>query len=430
MAPSRPATEGRTPGPAATWLWQHGDVATIRPFAALRPPRELVEAVAAPPYDVVDTAEAAALAEGNADSFLHITRPEIDLPGADAHSEEAYAQARAALDDAIARGVLVRHEPSLLVYRQQMGAAVQTGVVGCVSTEEYRDQTIATHEFTRPDKEDDRTRHIDTLAAHDEPVMLMYRTTEPGAAEVAAVLAEVTAGTPEYDLTAEGVRHTLWDVTDPAQVERLVDAFGRVERLYVADGHHRCAAASRVSQLRDEPEAAVFPATVLAADELTVMAYNRVVADLGEHDTASFLAALEESFTVEQVAGAPEPERYQVGVYTDGTWYLATAREGVVDATDVIARLDVAVLTDRVLAPVLGIADQRTDARISFVGGIRGTEELVRRVDARPGAVAFALHATSTTDVMDVADLGEVMPPKSTWFEPKLRSGLFVHPFA
>ena len=412
-------------------------MATIRPFRALRPPRDLVESVAAPPYDVVDTAEAAVLAAGNPDSFLHISRPEIDLADGDPHSEAAYAQARTAMADAVARGVLVQRAEALLVYRQAMTldlggpvAAVQTGVVGCVSTDEYRAGRIATHEFTRPDKEDDRTRHIDTLGAHDEPVMLMYRPEQDGAADVAEVIAEVTAGAPEYDLVADGVRHTLWEVAADDLVARLVDGIGRVATLYVADGHHRCAAAARVAERRSEPEAAVFPATVLAADQLTVLAYNRVVRDRAGLDVAAFLAALEPSFVVTPVDAAPVPGRHQMGVYTDGRWYLIDARDGVVDEADPIARLDVAVLADRVLAPVLGIADQRTDERISFVGGIRGTDELVRRVDATPGAVAFALCATSTVDVMDVADLGEVMPPKSTWFEPKLRSGLFVHPFA
>lgn len=404
-------------------------MATLRPFSALRPPRELVEAVAAPPYDVVDTAEAAALAAGNPHSFLHVTRPEIDLADADPHSDQAYARAATALAEAVDRGTLVARPSALLVYRQQLGAAVQTGVVGCVSAADYRAGVIATHEFTRPDKEDDRTRHIATLGAHDEPVMLMYRSDAPGAEVIAEVVADVAAGEPEYDFVAEGVRHTLWEVADPDLVRTLTGAFAQVPTLYVADGHHRCAAAARVAADRPGTEAGFFPATVLAADQLTVMAYNRVVADRNGLDVPAFLAAVSESFAVAAVADAPEPARHQVGVYTDGAWYLLTARDGVVDESDPIARLDVAVLADRVLGPVLGIADQRTDARIGFVGGIRGTGELVRRVDALPGSVAFALHATSTTDVMDVADQGEVMPPKSTWFEPKLRSGLFVHPF-
>ncbi|MDO8120827.1 DUF1015 family protein [Isoptericola sp. b490] len=413
-------------------------MATLRPFRALRPPRELVEAVAAPPYDVVDTAEAAALAAGNPDSFLHVSRPEIDLPDGDPHSDAAYAQARAALTDAARRGVLVERPDALLVYRQEMTielggrsvVAAQTGVVGCVSAADYRAGRIATHEFTRPDKEDDRTRHIAVLGAHDEPVMLMYRSDQAGAAAVAEVIQGVTRAEPEYAFSADGVRHTLWEVTDAEVVARVVDAVASIDTLYVADGHHRCAAAARVAEESEAPEAAFFPATVLAADQLTVLAYHRVVADRAGLSVPELLGALEEAFTVEAVDTAPDPARHQVGVYTDGHWFLLTARDGVVDESDPIARLDVAVLAERVLGPVLGITDQRTDARITFVGGIRGTGELERRVNALADGVAFALPATSTADVMDVADLGEVMPPKSTWFEPKLRSGLFVHPFA
>ncbi len=409
----------------------------IRPFSALRPPRDAVEQVSAPPYDVVDTAEAAALAAGNPDSFLHVTRPEIDLPGADSHSDEAYAQAALALADFVERGVLERHEPAMLIYRQSMDLVLdgqtrsvsQTGVVGCVSVSEYRSGVIATHEFTRPDKEDDRTRHIQTLGAHDEPVMLMYRTQEPGAAAVAEVIAEVSVTEPVYDLAADGVRHTVWETT-PEQTQALAAAFENISRSYVADGHHRCAAASRVADLRTEPEAAVFPATVLAADQLTVLDYNRVVADRGSLGVEDFVARVGEHFEVVQTDGAPSPGRHEFGIYTDGRWFLASVRPGVVDESHPVARLDVSVLAETVLAPVLGIVDQRTDVRVSFVGGIRGAAELVRRVDATPDGVAFLLHPTSTTDVMDVADLDEVMPPKSTWFEPKLRSGLFVHSFA
>ena len=403
-------------------------MATIRAFRALRPPRDRVAVVAAPPYDVVDTGEARAHALGNPDSFLRISRPEIDLGDVDPYAEEVYALGRTNLREFVDRGLLVRDdEPGLLVYRQRMGDAVQTGVVGCASVAEYRSGLIATHEHTRPEKETDRTRHIDALGAHDEPVFLMYRPDAPGAADVADVVARVTAGVPEYELTADGVDHTVWRVADPAQVRALATAFASIPLLYVSDGHHRCAAAARVADARTEPGAAEFPCVVFPADELTILAYNRVVRDLGGHDPESFRAALT-SFDVAAVPDAPRPGRHEFGVYLDGRWWLLTARPGVVDESDPVARLDVSVLTERVLEPVLGVTDQRTDRRIAFVGGIRGTAELARIVDSGEFAVAFALHPTSPTEVMDVADLGEVMPPKSTWFEPKLRSGLFVHP--
>ena len=403
-------------------------MATIRPFRALRPSRESVGRVAAPPYDVVDTAEARAMAADNPDSFLRISRPEIDLGDVDAHAEEVYARGRSNLAEFIRRGVLTRDDvPGLLVYRQRMGDAVQTGVVGCATVEEYRDGLIATHEYTRPDKETDRTRHIDALGVHDEPVFLMYRPDAPGAGGVADVVGQVTAGAPEYELTVGGVDHTLWRVTDPAQVAAAVAAFDAIPLLYVSDGHHRCAAAARVADLRGEAGAREFPCVVFPADELTILAYNRVVRDLRGRTSESFLAALADAFEVEAAPDAPRPGRHQFGVYLDGGWWLLTARPGVV-GSDPVERLDVSVLTARVLDPLLGITDQRTDQRIAFVGGIRGTAELERLVDSGEFAVAFALHPTSPGEVMDVADLGEVMPPKSTWFEPKLRSGLFVHP--
>lgn len=403
----------------------------ISPFRALRPPRDRVAAVVAPPYDVVDTAEARALAGDNRDSFLRVSRPEIELPDAvDPHIEEVYALGRTNLDDLVGRGVLVRDdEPGLLVYRQVMGAAVQTGVVGCASVADYRHGVIATHEHTRPDKEQDRTRHIEVLRAHDEPVFLMYRPDAPGADDVAAVVSDVTSREPEYDLTTDdGIRHTLWTVEAPEQVAALVQAFGEMPTLYVADGHHRSAAAARVAEVRPEPGAAEFPSVVFPADHLTVMAYNRVVRDLGGQTPEGFLAALGRHFDIRTAVAAPTPGRHEFGLYLGGRWALLTARPGLVDEADPIGRLDVSLLQDAVLGPVLGIADPRTDQRIAFVGGIRGTAELERLVDSGMFAAAFALHPTSTAEVMDVADLGEVMPPKSTWFEPKLRSGLFVHP--
>jgi len=412
-------------------------VTTIRPFHALRPPRDLASRVAAPPYDVVSTAEARALASKNPDSFIRISRPEVGLdPEASAEPEEIHRRGRATLEDFIGRGLLVRDEkPGLLVYRQRMGDAVQTGVVGCASVEEYRRGAIAVHEHTRPDKENDRTRHIEVLGAHDEPVFLMYRPDASGAAAVADAMTRVTSGIPDVEVAADNVAHTLWTVQDADTIEALVAAFGRIPTLYIADGHHRSAAAARVwddigADAGDDAEAAFFPVVAFPADDLTVMAYNRAVRDLGGHTPAAFLEALAAIFDIQPSSDTPTPGRHQFGLYMCGDWHLLTVRDGTVDESDPIARLDVSLLQDHVLAPILGIVDPRTDKRASFVGGIRGTEELVRLVDSGDFAAAFALHPTEPDEVMDVADRGEVMPPKSTWFEPKLRSGLFVHPIA
>ncbi len=401
---------------------------SIRPFPALRPPRDLASRVAAPPYDVVNREEARALAAGNPDSFLHVSRPDIDLDDS-AAAEALHRQGRAALEDLIARGSLVRDDaPVLLVYRQRMGDAVQTGIVGCASAEEYRRGLIAIHEHTRPDKENDRTEHIAGLGAHDEPVFLMYRPDVPGAAAIADVVARTTAGEPEYDFaTDDGVAHTLWVVDGEADIRALSGAFGDIPTLYVADGHHRSAAAARVWDDRPSPETDAFPVVVFPADDLTVMAYNRAVRDLNGHALPGLLDALAASFDIEPAASAPTPGPHQFGLYAEGQWRLMAARDAIVDESDPIARLDVSILQDRVLAPLLGIDDPRTDRRIAFVGGIRGTAELERLVDSGDFAIAFALHPTSPGEVMDVADRGEIMPPKSTWFEPKLRSGLFVH---
>jgi len=416
---------------------------TVRAFVALRPPRDLVAAVAAPPYDVVDTAEAAAIAAGNPNCFLRISRPEIGLAPGAAH-DEIHRQGRVAFDDFQHRGVLVRGTaPELLVYRQERGEWSQTGVVGAASVADYRSGAIAIHEHTRPDKEMDRTQHIAALGAHDEPVFLMYRPDAPGAGDIAAALARITAGEPEYALVRDGVRHTLWTVpgADAAAIE---DAFAQVPVLYVADGHHRSAAAARLAADDPRPGAQEFPAVVFPADELTILGYHRVLRDLRGHTSSSFLAALGESFVVQpswagragqdadgapqEMGAAPDLHRHQIGVYLAGSWWTATVRAGLVDESDPIGRLDVSVLQERVLAPLLGIADPRTDARIAFAGGVLGTAELARLVDSGEFAVAFALHPTSPDEVMDVADHGQVMPPKSTWFEPKLASGLFVHP--
>lgn len=404
----------------------------LLPFRALRPAPGLAERVAAPPYDVVDVAEARALAAGNPDSFLHVSRPEIDLADdVDGHADEVHAQGRAALDGLVSRGVLrLDAEATLLVYRLQVGDAAQTGVVGCAAVADYRAGAIATHEHTRPDKEADRAAHMDALAAHDEPVLLMYGA-GPAADAVRAGVADVTAANPLERVTGhDGVEHTLWAVPPGAPTDALTAAFATLPRLYLADGHHRSAAAAVVATHHGGAgESARFPVVACPADELSVLAYNRVVADLGGHSPDTLIAALSVAFDVTP-AGAPVAPAapHTLGMHLDGRWFALTVREALVPA-DPVARLDVSLLQALALGPLLGVGDVRTDPRIAFVGGSRGTAELERLVGSGAWAVAFSLHPTSPYEVMDVADRGEVMPPKSTWFAPKLASGLFVHPF-
>ena len=423
----------------------------LRPFRALRPTPALADRVAAPPYDVVDVAEARALAEGNPDSFLHVSRPEIDLPdpagpGSDADADAVHRAGRAALDAMVARGVLVPEaEASYAVYRQHRGDHVQTGIVGCACVTDYLSGAIRTHEHTRPDKEDDRVRHIEALGAHDEPVFLFAAPDDPGWAPIADVIREVVAEPPLFDLTLDGLdgttRHVLWPVTAWARTSTLEAGFAKLPLLYVADGHHRSAAAARVAASftaraqssasgAATPEVEVFPVVVFPGQELQILAYHRVVSDLGPLTVSTLLTAAAEGFDVEPLGPhppGPGPARqHEFWMYCPGTWYRLTARV-LPSAGDAVAALDVSLLHDRLLGPLLGIADPRTDRRIGFVGGVRGLPELERLVDTGQWAVAFALHPTSVTELVDVAASGQVMPPKSTWFEPKLRSGLFVH---
>jgi len=403
----------------------------LHPFRAVRPRPELAERVAAVPYDVVNREEAAALAEGNPYSFLHVGRSDIDFPpDTDPHDPRIYAGAREALDRFQAEGILVREEvPALYLYRQVMDGRAQTGVVGCVHIDEYEHDVIRKHEKTRQDKEDDRTRHVLTLRANAEPVFLTYR----GRPEIGELSRAVAAAPPLYDFTApDGVRHTVWRVPDPAA---FVAAFEAVPHAYVADGHHRCASAWRAGrELRATPAAERnggehewFLAVLFPAEELRILPYNRVVRDLAGQTPARLLARLGEVGRVAPTAEPTPPRPGAFGVFLDGRWHRLELDERSIDRTDPIASLDVSLLHDRVLAPVLGIGDPRTDPRIDFVGGIRGTAELERRVRSGEMAIAFALHPTTLEQLMAVSDAGKIMPPKSTWFEPKLRSGLFVH---
>jgi uncharacterized protein (DUF1015 family) len=407
----------------------------LNPFRALRPRPDIAAQVAAVPYDVVNRAEAAELARGNPDSFLHVGRSDIDLPeDVDPYDPRIYSRARAALDELIARGTLLRDGGAgLFLYRQVMDGRTQTGVVGCVHVDDYERDVIRKHEKTRQDKEDDRTRHVLTLNANAEPVFLTYR----GRPEIDGLVEGISAGSPPlYDFTApDGVRHTVWTVPDP---ETLAGAFGGVPVAYVADGHHRSASAWRAGKElraknpthRGDEEYNWFLAVLFPDDQLRILPYNRVVRDLQGQTPAQVLDRLGALGTLNPTRD-PSPERSGVfGIYLDGQWYRLELDPRGIDHSDPIASLDVSLLQDRVLAPILGIGDPRTDKRVDFVGGIRGTGELQRRVDSGEMAIAFSLHPTSLEQLMAVSDAGQVMPPKSTWFEPKLRSGLFVHELA
>ena len=403
----------------------------LHPFRAVRPAPELVERVASVPYDVVNRVEAAALAEGNPQSFLHVGRSDIDFPAdVDPHDPRIYAGAREALDRFQAEGTLIREAaPSLYVYRQIMDGRAQTGVVGCVHIDDYEHDIIRKHEKTRPDKEDDRTRHVLTLRANAEPVFLTYR----GRPDIEALTAALVAGPSLYDFTApDGVRHTVWRIADAGP---FLDAFRQVPHAYVADGHHRSASAWRAgrelrnapTQHRGEGEYNWFLAVLFPAAELRILPYNRVVRDLGGLGAGSVLARLAH---VGQVTITDDPVPSTPAVFCfflANEWYRLELDEGTIDRGDPIASLDVSLLQDRILGPILGIGDPRTDKRIDFVGGIRGPGELERRVRSGEMAIAFSLYPTTLEQLMAVSDAGKIMPPKSTWFEPKLRSGLFVH---
>jgi uncharacterized protein (DUF1015 family) len=405
----------------------------LEPFRAIRPAPALAARIASPPYDVVSRAEAAVLARGNPLSFLHVCRSEIDLPDeVGAYDPRVYARARENLEALLAREALVRDDcPALYLYREVMEGRAQVGVVGGVHVDDYEAGVIARHERTRPDKEDDRTRHLLALAAHPEPVLLLYR----GRRAVDRLVAAATAAPPLYDFaTPDGVAHTVWRLEDPAPYRR---ALAQVPRAYVADGHHRSAAAGRAArELRarsPEPggqaEYEWFPAVLVPAEQLRILAYNRVVTDLAGRSAGDVLAALGRIGRLVATDDPVPPRPATFCFYLGGGWHRLELAEESIDRADPIGSLDVSLLQERVLGPLLGIADQRTERRIDFVGGIRGTGTLAARVDAGEAALAVSLHPATVEQLMAVADAGQVMPPKSTWFEPKLLSGLFVHPF-
>jgi len=396
-------------------------MSAIFPFAALRPTPKSAAAVAAVPYDVVSTDEARALAAGNPLSFLHVSRPEIDLgAGADPHGPAAYDQAAKAFAVLKSEAPLVVEEtPSFYVYRLHMGDHVQSGIAACYSIDEYDRDLIKKHEKTRPDKEDDRTRHMIAIGAQTGPVFLTYRASK----RVDEVVARIVTAPPLFDITAaDGVRHQVWQAPSN-QNQAIVDAFAAIDALYIADGHHRAASAARTRRSlaskgtgeHDRVLAVAFP-----DDQVQVLPYNRVVKDLNGMNADALLKTLEQKFSVREGGQKSPAEKGKVAVYLGGRWYT-------LDVKTPSDALDVDVLETSILQPMLGIKDVRTDKRIDFVGGIRGTKELERLVDSGSHAVAFSLYPVSVRDLMRIADAGGIMPPKSTWFEPKLRDGLLSH---
>jgi len=404
-------------------------MASLHPFRALRPRPAEAAAVAAVPYDVVNTDEARALAGGNPLSFLHVSRAEIDLPaGTDPYSREVYDRAAHNFDTLKKSSLVVEDAPSLYLYRLRVGTHEQTGVAACFSLDEYDRGVIKKHERTRRDKEDDRTRHMLALGAQTGPVFLVYR----ARADVDQIVAEAARAEPLIDFDAvDGVRHTIWRV-DGHDRDRLVEAAGRIPALYIADGHHRAASAARAraerqagASPRADAEDSTFLAVAFPDNRVRILPYNRIVKNLGGLSPAAFLQAVGARFDLEKGPATPAA-RGEIAMYFQGGWQTLRTRVPP-NRADAIAALDVSVLHDGLLAPVLKITDVRTDTRIEFVGGGRGTDELERLVDCGRAAAAFSLFPVAVGDLMAASDAGAIMPPKSTWFEPKLRDGLLIH---
>ncbi len=408
----------------------------IKPFSALRPTKEFAEKVASPPYDVLNSAEARHIAQDNPYTFLHVNKPEVDLEeDVDIYSESVYKKGAENLQRFIDDGIMKRDDSACFyIYRQVMGTHEQYGLVALASVDEYDANLIKKHEFTRQDKEDDRMNHIDHLNAQVGPVFLTYKS-QP---EMNTLVASISSRAADVDFKSDDeIRHTVWTVCDPAEINKIETIFAGIDALYVADGHHRSAAASRIRAERKKnnprhrgSESYNYFLNVIFPDkQMFIMDYNRVVKDLNGMDAATFLARIEDHFDIRRLGknGFKPMEKHTFVMYMAGEWYLLMAQDTLVNEKDPVARLDVSILQENVLGPILGIGDPRKDKRIDFVGGIRGLEELKKRVDSGEMAVAFAFFPTAIEDLMDIADAGKVMPPKSTWFEPKLRSGLFVH---
>ena len=415
-------------------------MATIRPFKGIRPVRELASKIAALPYDVMNSDEARKMVADNPHSFLHVDRAEVDLdPSIDVHDKKVYEKARENLDKMINDGEYIQDEmPCLYIYRQIMNGRSQTGIVFCASIDDYLNNVIKKHEFTRADKELDRINHVDYCDANTGPIFLTYKEDQIASEIIEAWIQNESKRKPIYNFTAEdGITHIVWVIDNDIIISELVDLFKEVDYLYIADGHHRSASAVKVGLKRrkehpdytGDEEFNYFLAVAFPDNDLMVMDYNRVVKDLNGMTKEEFLKKLEKDFIVtksENNAPVKPSKKHTFGMDIENNWYLLEAKEGTFDADDPINQLDVAILQNNVLTPILGIEDVRTSDRIDFIGGIRGIKELEKRVNTDM-KIAFSMYPTEVHDIMDVADIDEVMPPKSTWFEPKLRSGLFIH---
>jgi uncharacterized protein (DUF1015 family) len=402
-------------------------MATIKPFAALRPKPELAGQICELPYDVMSSDEARVLAAGNPLSFLHVSKPEIDLPpDTDIYADAVYAKGRENFERLIAQGALRQDDqPCFYLYRQVMGTHAQVGLVAAASCQEYLDGSIKKHEFTRPDKEDDRVRHIEALNSQTGPVFLTYRAVPA----LNDLFEQVTTGTADVDFAApDGVRHTAWVIRDAATIRQIEAAFAAVPFLYIADGHHRSAAAGRVFQSRQGAgHSARFLTVIFPHDQMQILAYNRVLKDLNGRSPEALLKELERVFTIQPGTSQPPAAKHGLGLYLAGQWHQLIFRPELTQAANPVDQLDVSLLQQQVLAPLFGIDDPRTSKRINFVGGIRGAAELEKLVNSGEFACAFAMFPTSIEDLMTIADAGGIMPPKSTWFEPKLRDAMFCH---
>jgi uncharacterized protein (DUF1015 family) len=408
-------------------------MARIEPFRGLRPGKDIAGQVASPPYDVLNSREAKALTANNKLSFLHITKPEVDLPeGIDLYSDEVYAKAKENFEFFIKEKILVQDQTkNFYIYKQVWRGHTQVGLAACASCQDYQDDIIKKHEFTREDKENDRMRHIRTLNANTGPVFLTYKQRD----EIDALVERAMKKEPEYDFESNEVRHIFYVVDDPGLVTAIKQAFAKVDYLYVADGHHRSASATNVKIERQQQnpnhtgdeEYNFFLSVIFPHNQMKILPYNRVVKDLCNMCKAEFFLEVSGKFDYEETDLKIPQKSGQYCLYIDGKWYLLKANEGSYNKDDAVASLDVAILQNNLLDPVLEIKNPRKDKRIDFVGGIRGTAELEKLVDNREYKIAFSLYPTTIEQLFKVADTGQVMPPKSTWFEPKLKSGLVIH---